>query len=110
MRKYDIFVAEIYDYVLIDSFRGSAGFLDSPTSYVTLVNTKFAQKNLPVATNITTVPSVTSFKIVNPFSRMKEGKLVLHGLVEKYSDKKNMNSRFPALPIISCSGGSRAII
>ena len=109
-RSYDIFFAEIYDYVLIDSFRGSAGFLDSPTSYVTLVNTKFAQKNLPVATNITTVPSVTSFKIVNPFSRMKEGKLVLHGLVEKYSDKKNMNSRFPALPFISCSGGSRAII
>ena len=78
--------------MLIDSFRGSAGSLDSPTSIVTpvinLVKTKFAKKNLPVATNITTALSVTSFKFVNHFSRMKEGvkvnarKLVLLGLVE----------------------------
>ena len=27
----------IYDYVLLDRFWGSAGFLDSPTSYATLV-------------------------------------------------------------------------
>ena len=83
-RNYDIFVAKIYDYVLIDSFRGSAG----STSFVTLVNTKFAQKNLPVATSINTAPSVTLFKFVNHFSRMNEGvkvnarKLVLLGLVE----------------------------
>ena len=102
--------------MLIDSFRGSAGFLASPTSFVTLVNMKFANKKLPVATNITTALSVTSFKFVNHFSRMGERvkvnarKLVLPGLVEMYSKKKNMNSRFPALPIISCSGGSRAII
>ena len=34
-----IYVAKTrnYDYVLIDRFWGSAGFLDSPTSYVTLV-------------------------------------------------------------------------
>ena len=35
-RNYDIFVAKIYDYALIDSFWGSAGFIDSPTSYATL--------------------------------------------------------------------------
>ena len=62
--------------------------LDSSTSFVTLVNTKFAQKNLPVATSINTAPSVTLFKFVNHFSRMNEGvkvnarKLVLLGLVE----------------------------
>ena len=37
--SYGIFVAKIYDYALIDSFWGSAGFLDSPTSYATLVDT-----------------------------------------------------------------------
>ena len=37
MRYYDIFVAKIYDHSLIDSFWGSAGFLDSPTSYAKLV-------------------------------------------------------------------------
>ena len=31
-----IFVVTIYDYALIDSFWGSAGFIDSPTSYATL--------------------------------------------------------------------------
>ena len=36
-RNYAIFVAKIYDYALIDSFWESAGFLDSPTSYATLV-------------------------------------------------------------------------
>ena len=35
-RIYDIFVAKIYDSALIDSFLGSAGFLDSPTSYATV--------------------------------------------------------------------------
>ena len=34
--SYGIFVAKIYDYTLIDTFWGSAGFLDSPTSYATL--------------------------------------------------------------------------
>ena len=34
--SYGIFVVKIYDYTLIDSFWGSAGFLDSPTSYATL--------------------------------------------------------------------------
>ena len=92
--SYGFFVAKIYDYVLIDSFRGSAGFLASPTSFVTLVNMKFANKKLPVATNITTALSVTSFKFVNHFSRMGERvkvnarKLVLPGLVEMYSKKK----------------------
>ena len=37
-RNYDIFVAKIYDYALIDSFWGSAGFLDSPASYATLTS------------------------------------------------------------------------
>ena len=37
MRNYGIFVAKIYDYALIDSFWGSAGFLDSPTTYANLV-------------------------------------------------------------------------
>ena len=36
-RNYDIFVAKIYDYALIDSFWGFPGFIDSPTSYTTLV-------------------------------------------------------------------------
>ena len=36
MRSYDIFVAKIYDYVLIDSFWGFPGFIDSLTSYATL--------------------------------------------------------------------------
>ena len=35
-RSYGIFVAKNYDYALIDSFWGSAGFLDSLTSYATL--------------------------------------------------------------------------
>ena len=33
----DIFVAKIYDYALIDSFGGSAGLTDSPTSSSALV-------------------------------------------------------------------------
>ena len=37
--NYDIFVAKIYDYALIDSFWGSAGLIDSPTSYATLIST-----------------------------------------------------------------------
>ena len=37
MRNYDIFVAKIYDYALIDSFWGFPGFIDSLTSYATLV-------------------------------------------------------------------------
>ena len=36
-RNYDIFVANIYDYALIDSFCGFPRFIDSPTSYATLV-------------------------------------------------------------------------
>ena len=36
-RNYDIFVAKIYDYLLIDSFWGFPGFIDSPASYATLV-------------------------------------------------------------------------
>ena len=35
--SYGSFVAKIYDYALSDSFWGSAGFLDSLTSYATLV-------------------------------------------------------------------------
>ena len=34
--SYGIFVAKIYDYARINSFWGSAGILDSPTSYATL--------------------------------------------------------------------------
>ena len=37
MHNYDIFVAKIYDYALIDSFEGFPRFIDSPTSYATLV-------------------------------------------------------------------------
>ena len=36
-RNYDIFVAKIYDYALIDSFWGFPRFIDSPTSYATLM-------------------------------------------------------------------------
>ena len=36
-RNYDIFVAKIYDYALIDRIWGFPGFIDSPTSYATLV-------------------------------------------------------------------------
>ena len=36
-RNYGIFVTKIYDYALFDSFWGSAGFIDSPTSYATLL-------------------------------------------------------------------------
>ena len=36
--NYDIFVAKIYDYALIDSFSGSPGLIDSPTSYATLIH------------------------------------------------------------------------
>ena len=35
-RNYDIFVAKIYDYLLIDSYWGFPGLIDSPTSYATL--------------------------------------------------------------------------
>ena len=38
MHNYDIFVAKIYDYALIDSFSGSPGLIDSPTSYATLIH------------------------------------------------------------------------
>ena len=34
--NYVIFVVKIYDSALIDSFRGSAGIIDSPTSYATV--------------------------------------------------------------------------
>ena len=37
-RNYDIFVAKIYDYALIDSFWGFPRFIDSPTSYATLLS------------------------------------------------------------------------
>ena len=37
MCNYDIIVAKIYDYALIDSFLGSAGLIDSPTSSDTLL-------------------------------------------------------------------------
>ena len=36
MRNYDIFVAKIYDYALIDSLLGFPGLIDSSTSYATL--------------------------------------------------------------------------
>ena len=36
-RNYDIFVAKIYDYVLINSFGGFPGIIDSLTSYASLV-------------------------------------------------------------------------
>ena len=39
-RNYDIFVAKIYDYALIDSFWGFPGFIDSLTSYATLAQHK----------------------------------------------------------------------
>ena len=39
MRNYDMFVAKIYDYALIDSFWGFPGFIDSLTSYATLMPT-----------------------------------------------------------------------
>ena len=39
-RNYDIFVAKIYDYALIDSFWGFPRFIDSPTSYATLVHSE----------------------------------------------------------------------
>ena len=39
-RNYDIFVAKIYDYALIDSFWGFPRLIDSPTSYATLYTTK----------------------------------------------------------------------
>ena len=39
MRNYDIFVAKIYDYTHIDSFWGSAGLIDSPTSSATMPTT-----------------------------------------------------------------------
>ena len=38
-RNYDIFVAKIYDYALIDSFWGFPRFINSPTSYATLLPT-----------------------------------------------------------------------
>ena len=39
-RIYDIFVAKIYDYAPIDNFWGFPRFIDSPTSYATLGETK----------------------------------------------------------------------
>ena len=39
-RNYDIFVANVYDYALIDSFGGFPGLIDSPTSYATLLLSK----------------------------------------------------------------------
>ena len=44
MRNYDIFVAKIYDYAAIDSFRGFPRFIDSPTSYATLPLTKLSRQ------------------------------------------------------------------
>ena len=35
-RNYDIFVAKIYDYALINSFGGFPGIIDSITSYASL--------------------------------------------------------------------------
>ena len=45
-RTYGIFVGKIYDYALIDSFSGSAGFLESPTSYVNLGSGCFHIRNM----------------------------------------------------------------
>ena len=36
-RNYNIFIAKIYDYLLINNFWGFAGLIDSPTSYATLI-------------------------------------------------------------------------
>ena len=46
MRNYDIFVAKIHDYALIDSFWGFPGFIDSLTSYATLVEENFKKSEL----------------------------------------------------------------
>ena len=43
-RNYNIFVAKIYDYALIDSFRGFRRFIDSPTSYATLVGKRMYRR------------------------------------------------------------------
>ena len=43
-RNCDIFVAKIYDYVLIDSFWGFPRFIDSPTSYATLFKSIFIKR------------------------------------------------------------------
>ena len=45
--NYGVFVSKIYDYVLINSFWGSAGFLDSAASYAGLgvKESNFAAKN-----------------------------------------------------------------
>ena len=45
MRNYDIFVAKIYDYALIDSFWGFPRFIDSPTSYATLLGDYIASED-----------------------------------------------------------------
>ena len=43
MHNYDIFLAKIYDYLLTNSFWGSAGIIDSPISYATLATTIMSQ-------------------------------------------------------------------
>ena len=44
--NYNIFVAKIYDYALIDSFWGYPRFIDSPTSYATLLGCDSAMYGL----------------------------------------------------------------
>ena len=44
--KYGIFVAKIYKYALIDSFQGSAGFLDSSTYYAALVEDASSERKI----------------------------------------------------------------
>ena len=50
-RSYGIFVVKIYGYALIDSFWGTAGFLDSPTSYATLEEMSITQTSLDIRAN-----------------------------------------------------------
>ena len=63
-RNYGIFVVKIYDYALLDSFWGSAGFIDSPTSYATL---RRNLRSLFFKRGSTSAARNSAFNILYPF-------------------------------------------
>ena len=70
-RNYDIFVAKIYDYVLINSFWGYPRFIDSPTSYATLHPGKKPLKvSAPIVKNYGAPKSGSSAQLLRNFKNI----------------------------------------
>ena len=78
-RNYDIFVTKIYDYALIDSFWGFPRFIDSPTSYATLVTVNGTRWALSMGGLMGKI----TINLRHEFERkLTKGRLLLRSLLE----------------------------